>query len=112
MARQFLDDAYGPDEVRVTIAVEPAVRRLVRAREMLGLRAFALPFNRQVNDRLMSFLQTTPLRRRWAVAIETDTGLTARIRTSTREEAVSLARATWHDVRRRGVTAVADLGSA
>lgn len=53
MSRQYLPDTTGPDGVRVTIAFEPAVQRLARHRERLGLREFYLPLNR-VAHRLLA----------------------------------------------------------
>lgn len=112
MARHFLEDSFGPDGIRVTIAVAHAVDRLVRWREKLGLREWQIPGNRWFNNRLAHVTQRTLMQGRWAVEIEADSGQRAYITVADEQAARALARSISDDVVQRGVQAIADRGAA
>lgn len=109
MVREYLPDVTGPDGVRVTLAVEHAVERFVRLREAFGMREFYLPFNGWFNKRLAQWAQHGPLRGRWAVAAEADSGERVRAAVRDKDAAVALAAQTRDAIARRGVAALADL---
>jgi hypothetical protein len=106
VARQYLDDAVGPDGIRVTIAIEPAVDQLVRANDRLG-GSFLL---RILGGRGRAAVQQVVYDGAWVVDVESDAGDRARTSRPDRASAVELAQATWRDVRARGVAAVGELG--
>lgn len=93
----------------MTIAVEPAGRRLERVREVLGINPALPPFNKRLNRRINSLVPWWPRGGRWVVTVEADDGRRARVTTPSHHAAMELARDTWHDVRRRGAVALADL---
>lgn len=105
MARQYLDDARGPDRIRVTIAIEPAVDRLVRANDRLG-GSFLL---RGLGGRGRAAVQQVVYDGAWVVDVETDAGDRVRVSRPDHASALELAQATWRDVTARGVAAVDDL---
>jgi hypothetical protein len=115
MATQWLDDAFGPDRIRVTVAVEPAVDRLVRERDAwlvprwgwLSSRLF--PARWRPWNVLPGLVQKDMLHDSWAVMVEADSGQRVRLLRSTRDEAWLLATSIVESVRQRGVPALADL---
>lgn len=109
MARQYLTDAVGPDGIRVTIAIEPAVDRLVRAQDKLGA-SLVVPFlGALTGGRGRKVAQRVLLAGAWVVDVESDAGQRARVRRPDHASALALAKATWRDVIGRGEEAVADL---
>lgn len=103
MARQYLDDARGPDGVRVTIAIEPGGARLERNRERLGV---GVPVPRWVRWLRPHVLGPYAARRTWVVDVETDSGWRVRLRRPERHEAVHLAKTLWHEVNEGGLPAL------
>ncbi len=109
MARQYLTDAVGPDGVRVTIAIEPAVDRLVRAQDKLGA-SLVVPFlGPLTGGRGRKVAQQVLFAGAWVVDVETDSGQRVRVSRADHSCALELAKVIWRDVRARGVEAVADL---
>ncbi|WP_436702091.1 hypothetical protein [Nocardioides sp. BYT-33-1] len=106
MTRQYLEDAVGPDGIRVTIALEPAVDQLIRANDRLG-GSFLL---RALSGRGQKVVQQMVYGGAWVVDVETDAGRRVRIRVPDHGSALALAKETWRDVDERGVVAVAELG--
>jgi hypothetical protein len=109
---QWLDDAFGPDGIRVTICVECAVDRLVRERDAWGLNPFYFFFRRvqeAAQSAMVNAIQATLLRDRYAVLIEADSGQRLRLVRPSHQEAVGVAKDTWHAVRERGVVALKGL---
>jgi hypothetical protein len=104
-ARQ-VPDASGPDGVRVTLRVEPAVDRLRRWRFMF----FTPPVLTQPVDTyfryrvLPDLVQKYLLRDRWIVDVESDSGERCRVRADTREQAIYYARHIHDGVQKQGIT--------
>ena len=108
MSAEWLDDAFGPDGVRVTNCVERAVDRLVRERNAWGFGQHLL-FRRAheaVQQAVFSAVQSAVLNGRYAVLIESDSGERLRITRPSHEEAVDFAKACWHDITAEGVPAL------
>lgn len=103
-ARQ-LPDVFGPDRVRVTLRVEPAVDRLRRWRFMLSAPpVLTQPFDTYVSYRILpGLIQKYVLRNRWAVDIEADSGEHCRIRADSRGHAIYVAREVSEGVQHEGV---------
>jgi hypothetical protein len=103
-ARQ-VPDVTGPDGVRVTQRVEPAVDRLLQYRLMF----FTPPvlsdpagayFEYRVLPRLV---QKYVLRDRWTVVVEADNGEKCRVKASSRQDAVDYARLIQDGIAKQGV---------
>lgn len=112
MASEWLDDAFGPDGVRVTICVEPAVERIVRegrAWGVFGPRPFESGWRRELRKLWPAVVQETVLDDRWAVVVEADSGQRLRLTRASRDEALAAARAGWQAVQERGVAALEGL---
>ena len=92
-------------DLRVTIAIEPAVDRLVRANDWLG-GSFLL---RSLGGRGRSAIHQVVYDGAWVVDVETDSGQRVRVSRADHSCALELAKVIWRDVRARGVEAVADL---
>lgn len=103
-ARQ-VPDVAGPDGVRVTLRVEPAVDRLRRWRFMF----FTPPVLTQPVDAYVSYrilpdlVQKYLLRDRWAVDVEADSGERCRVKADTQAQAIDYARQIHEGVARQGV---------
>lgn len=98
-------DVQGPDGIRVTLRVEPAVDRLRRWRQLISM---PRPVTRPVANyfayrTLPSLVQKYVLRDRWAVDVEADNGERCRVRADTRDAAVEYARQIGEGVRLHGV---------
>lgn len=91
-------DATGPDGVRVTLRVEPAINRYKRLRNLWLTPAVLMdPFGTYIEYRtLPGLVQKYVLRDRWAVEVEADNGDRCRVDASNREEALGYAQ-TIHD---------------
>lgn len=100
-----LPDAVGPDGVRVTLRVEPAIDRLRRLRFLVLTPPVATdPARAFVGYRwLPGLVQRHLLRDRWAVEVEADNGERCRIAAADRDEAVTHARAVHAGVEEHGV---------
>jgi hypothetical protein len=110
MARESLPDVFGPDQVRVSVAVEPAVERLVRERgQWMMPRLSLLPPPLQMWNMLPALVQSTVLHGAWAVVVEADSGQRLRLARPNRGEALRAATSVCDAVRERGVTALAEL---
>jgi hypothetical protein len=110
VATQYLDDSFGPDSIRVTVAVEPAVDRFVRARDQWTAPGFTLlPARDQLRNLLPGVVQDTVLGDAWAVVVEADSGQRVRRTCRTRDDAWALAQSIARSVRVEGVSALADL---
>lgn len=110
MARQYLDDAVGPDGIRVTIAIEPAVDRFVRAQDKLGSSVVVPVLGRLTGGRGRKLVQQVVFGGVWVVDVETDAGKRVRVRRPDHASALALAKDTWRQVVARGAAAVGDLG--
>jgi len=107
LARESLPDAVGPDDVRVTVAVEPAVERLRRElAQWVVPRLSLLPRGLQPWNWVPAFIQSAVLHDAWVVVVEADSGL--RLRLSRPNRGKALQTATWlcEEVRERGVAAL------
>jgi len=105
VARQYLDDAFGPDGVRVTIAIETASDQLDRDRRQFGVG----PGSASVLLRLWRGLQASRTgsgRGRWVVEVEADTGWRARLHLTDRDAAAHLAKRLWNEVNEGGLPAL------
>ncbi|MBU2693722.1 hypothetical protein [Pimelobacter sp. 30-1] len=103
MARQYLDDAHGPDGVRVTIAIEPGGARLERNGDRLGVRVRVPRWMRWLRPHVLGPFAA---RRTWVVDVEADSGWRVRLRRPERHEAVYLAKSLWHEVNEGGLPAL------
>ncbi|RNL61351.1 hypothetical protein EFK50_18540 [Nocardioides marmoriginsengisoli] len=103
-ARQ-VPDVHGPDGVRVTLRVEPAVDRLLRMRfKLLTPPVLTDPASTYLDYRVLPRLvQKYVLRDAWAVDVEADNGEKCRVKASTREDAVEYARKIEAGVQEQGV---------
>ncbi|BBH18463.1 hypothetical protein Back2_27500 [Nocardioides baekrokdamisoli] len=88
-----LPDALGPDHVRVTIRVEPAVDRLRRWQRSWGPPAVLTnPVGTYVDYTYApGLIQKHLLRDRWVVDIEADSGEHCRMRAADRAAAITMA---------------------
>jgi len=107
--REFLDDAFGPDGVRVTVAVEQAADRSLRRRDSWYGPNLINPVSRWLRKKNDQFVQKYLFDDAWAVDVEADSGERARVIRPTREGAQSLALSFRSEVIERGVSAIADL---
>jgi hypothetical protein len=98
-------DVAGPDGVRVTLRVEPAVDRFRRWRFMVSTPAvltdpaFAYVSYRVLPDLVQRFV----LRDRWAVDVEADNGQRCRVGARSRDDAIDYARKIHDGVADAGV---------
>lgn len=100
-----MPDVAGPDGVRVTLTIEPAVDRFRRWRLMVATpRALTAPAETYVSYRVLpDLVQRYVLRDRWAVEVEADSGERTRVRASTRDDAIEYARQIHDGVAKQGV---------
>jgi hypothetical protein len=86
-------DVAGPDGVRVTLRVEPAVDRLRRWRFMVSTpAALTDPATAYVSYRVLpDLIQRYVLRDRWAVDVEADNGQRCRVGARSRDDAIDYA---------------------
>jgi hypothetical protein len=105
--RQYLDDAHGPDGIRVSIAVERASARLDRAQGR-GLPNL-LPSSSTVRSWAGRLLAELGWQGAWVVDVESDSGVRTRLKRADRHEAMTLAQQVWREVSERGVAALDDL---
>jgi hypothetical protein len=101
VARQYLEDAFGPDGIRVTIAIEPTVDRFVRAQDKLGGSLVVPVLGALTGGRGRKVVQEVVFAGAWVVDVETDAGERVRVRRPDHSSALALAKATWRDVVRR-----------
>jgi hypothetical protein len=110
LATEWLPDTFGPDNVRVTIGIEPAVERLVRGSEQWGVPGVSLlPGKRRLWNLLPAVVQEKLFNNSWAVVIEADSGERVRLTRVDRAEALGAARSLSDVVRDQGVAALASL---
>ncbi len=97
-------DVAGPDAVRVTMRVEPAVDRFRRWRLMVSTpRVLTDPAETYFSYRVLpDLVQRYLLRDRWVVDVEADSGVRCRVDSSTREDALAYARQIHDGVQRHG----------
>lgn len=100
-----LPDAVGPDGVRVTLRVEPAVDRLRRWRFLIFTPPIVTdPARTYVGYRwLPGVVQRRLLGDRWAVDVEADSGARVRVSATDRDEAIAHARRIHAGVTEQGV---------
>ena len=100
-----LPDTVGPDGVRVTLRVEPAVDRLRRWRYMWSTPAvLSDPVGTYVDYRtLPGIVQKHLLGDRWAVEVEADNGERCRVQATSRDEALGYAQQIHEGVTTDGV---------
>ncbi len=103
-----LPDTTGPDGVRVTLRVEPAVDRLKRLRYLWSTPAVITdPFGTYLDFRaLPGLVQKYLLRDRWAVRVEADNGERCRVKASSSDEALAYATKIHEGVAKEGVAFV------
>jgi len=111
LAREWLPEVSGPDQVRVTVAVEPAVERLVRERgQWMVPRLSLLPRSLQPWHLVPAVLQSAVLRDAWVVVVEADSGRRLRLSRPNRGKALQTAAALSDAVKERGVAALDEPG--
>lgn len=81
-----LNDAYGPDGIRVTLAVEPHVRRMLPA-----------------------LVQRRRRKQRWAILVQAESGQRVRLVRDSREQAVAVAEGIRRNVEQEGVRVLDEL---
>jgi hypothetical protein len=98
-------DVVGPDAVRVTLRVEPAVDRFRQLRFSVSTpRIVTDPAATYVSYRVLpDLLQRYVLRDRWVVAVEADSGERCRVKARTRGDAIAYAGRIHDGVERQGV---------
>jgi hypothetical protein len=98
-------DVAGPDGVRVTLRVEPAVDRLRRWRfKLFTPRVLTDPAATYVGYRILpDLVQKHLLRGCWAVEVEADGGERCRVSAANRDEAIEYARQIRSGVEDQGV---------
>jgi hypothetical protein len=98
-------DVAGPDGVRVTQRVEPAVDRFRRWRFMVSTPPVVTdPAAAYVSYRVLPDpIQRHLLRDRWVVDVEADSGERCRVNAKTRGDAIEYARQIHDGVREQGV---------
>lgn len=103
-ARQ-VPDVHGPDGVRVTLRVEPAVDRLLRLRFKLFTPAVLTdPAGTYLNYRVLPRLvQKHVFRDAWVVDVEADNGQKCRVKARTYDDAIGYARQIAAGVQGQGV---------
>jgi hypothetical protein len=105
VATEWLDDVFGPDNVRVSFSIESAAERWVRT---WGDFNVSPAWATRVRNRLKrSSVATRPaLHDGWVVIVEADTGQQLRLTSPSRESAVALAKSTAVEVKQLGVAAL------
>lgn len=98
-------DVVGPDGIRVTLRVEPAVDRWRRWRFMLTTpEPITDPLRTYFDYRVApGLVQKYLLRDRWAVDVEADSGERCRVDAHTRDDAIQYARQIRDGVQAQGV---------
>jgi hypothetical protein len=106
MTGQWLDDAFGPDGVRVTFRVEEAADRLIREADQWGLfggTQILRTLSKSVDDAVHDAVEEVVSSGRWSLLVEADSGRKARAARATRDEVLALAERVSAAVRARGV---------
>lgn len=100
-----LPDAFGPDGIRVTLRVEPAVDRWRRGLKMTTVPNPLTPaaIMRAEQGFVAGLAQRYVFGGRWVVDVEADSGRRLRIEEATRESAVATAKRIHAGVRECGV---------
>lgn len=100
-----LPDAFGPDGIRVSLRVEPAVDRWRRALKMTMAPNPRLPAAvvRAEQGFVAGLLQRYAFGGRWIVDVEADSGRRLRIGKPTRDDAIATAKRIHAGVGQRGV---------
>jgi hypothetical protein len=98
-------EVAGPDAVRVTLRVEPAVDRFRRWRLMVATpRVVTAPVTTYVSYRVLpDLVQRYLLRDRWVVDVEADSGVRCRVNAKARDDAIEYARQIHEGVQEQGV---------
>jgi hypothetical protein len=100
-----MSDALGPDGVRVTLRIEPAVDRLRRLRFMLTTpRVLTNPIDTYLDYRVLpDLVQKHLLHDSWAVDVEADSGERCRVKATDQDQAIEYARRIHEGVEKEGV---------
>jgi hypothetical protein len=97
-------DVVGPDGIRVTLRIEPAVDRLLRWRRLWSTpEPLTSPGSTYVDYRVLPGFVQRLLGGSWVVDVEADSGDRVRVTASTREEAVGYARQIRDGIEAQGV---------
>ena len=101
----WLPNAVGPDGVRVTLRVDPAVDRLRRWRHLWAVpEPLTAPIATAFEYRtLPGLVQRHLLKDRWAVDVETDNGDRCRVKAQNRDDALDYARQIHAGIQEHGV---------
>ncbi len=109
MATQFTNDVVGPDQIRVTIGVEPAVDKYVRGRDRWMIPDHSLlPRSLRMWNVVPQLVQIGVFSGAWAVSVEADSGERLRLTRSDRDGALRQAHAVAMAVKANGVAALAE----
>jgi hypothetical protein len=100
-----MPDVTGPDGVRVTLRVEPAVDRLRRWRFMFFTpRVLTEPLDTYMSYRILPHIvQRRLLGNRWVVNVEADNGERCRVKATDRLTAITYARQIHEGIQSQGV---------
>jgi hypothetical protein len=112
MTGQWLDDAFGPDGVRVTFRVEQAADRVIKEADQWGLFGtvhLLRSLSGTVDDGVHDAVEEVVTRGQWNLLVEADSGQKARATLPTQDEALALAERVSAAVRARGVAGMDEL---
>ena len=100
-----ITDVTGPDGVRITLRIEPAVDRFRRWRLMLFTpRVLTAPAETYLSYLVLpDLIQRYLLHDRWAVDVEADTGERCRVKATSRDDAFEFARRIRDGIANHGV---------
>ena len=100
-----LPDAFGPDGIRVSLRVEPAVDRWRRSWKRTVAPNPLVPVSvvRAEHGLVAGLAQRYALGGKWVVDVEADSGRRLRIEEATREAAIATAKRIHAGVRQHGV---------
>ena len=110
MPTEWLEDAFGPDGIRVTVGIEPAVERGLRElHAWLGTPIVINPVRAAVRRMLPELVQSRLLKNRWAILVEADSGQRVRLMRPTRELALTVGEGIRRNVQQQGVRVLDEL---
>ena len=99
----FLPDVAGPDGVRISVRIEPAVARLVRIRDLWTTPKPWFMFNGVVRASEPVLAQSRFFKGQWVIDVESDDGDRRRLRYPSRADAFSDADRVCEVLRSNGV---------